>query len=236
MLLQQEQKKNYITLTYKSGVYKLINKATGDFYIGSSKKLEQRVRHHFYLLKRGRHCNKFLQSSFDKNGIENFTSEVLEWTDQSKLLEREQYWIDTLKPRYNLRLEAQSNKGLHCVSEEAKQKLRQRWLGVKRGPRTEEHQKNLSLALKGKTKGRKKPEGFRERLSKARMGENNPAFGKPSKKRKQIKVESIDGSFEKIFDSVTLAVKEMGFTHGIHKVLKNKQKKNNYNGFKVTYL
>lgn len=233
---QRDHKKSYIFLTCRAGIYKILNKTTGDYYIGSSIRLSQRVHHHFYLLRKKRHCNKFLQSSFDKNGIENFTSEVLEWIeDISKLIEREQYWIDTLEPRYNLRLEAKSNRGLNCITEEGKQKLRERWLGIKRGPRTEEHQKNLSLALKGKTKGKKKPEGFGDRLSIARMGENNPAFNKPSVRRKRVKIVSEDKSFEKEFDSVSIVMQEMGFTKGLYQVLKGRQTRP-YNGFYATYI
>ena len=35
-------------------------------------------------------------------GYENFTLEILEYCDPAFILEREQYYLDTLKPEYNI--------------------------------------------------------------------------------------------------------------------------------------
>lgn len=36
------------------------------------------------------------------HGFDNFTLEILEYCEPSVLIEREQYWIDLLKPEYNI--------------------------------------------------------------------------------------------------------------------------------------
>jgi len=89
-------------LGYKvSGIYKITNKVTKDFYIGSSKGMRFRIYKHKSKLLNGNHPNKHLQSSFNKHKIENFKVEVIEYCDLNKLIKSEQYWIDTLKPKYN---------------------------------------------------------------------------------------------------------------------------------------
>ena len=46
-----------------------------------------------------------------KYGYCNFRLEILEYCDRDKTLEREQYYIDTLKPEYNLLIKAGSTSG-----------------------------------------------------------------------------------------------------------------------------
>ncbi len=77
------------------GIYKIINKVDGKFYIGSSKELKRRKRVHFKNLKDNKHVNTHLQHAFNKYGEQNFKFEVIEYTDDpSTLLDLEQKWID----------------------------------------------------------------------------------------------------------------------------------------------
>lgn len=81
------------------GIYKIINKADGKFYIGSSKELKRRKRVHFKNLKDNKHVNTHLQHAFNKYGKQNFKFEVIEYTDDpSTLLDLEQKWIDETNP------------------------------------------------------------------------------------------------------------------------------------------
>lgn len=83
-----------------SGVYKITNKITGDLYIGSSKNIEKRWANHKSLSTHKRHLNSKLYKDMNQYGCDNFTIEVIEDTDN--LREREQYWIEYLKPSYNV--------------------------------------------------------------------------------------------------------------------------------------
>ena len=82
-----------------SGVYKITNKITGDFYIGSSKNIKRRWYGHKCCSSWERNPNVKLYQAFIKYGLNNFTFEVLEET--ADLREREQHWIKRLKPTYN---------------------------------------------------------------------------------------------------------------------------------------
>ena len=99
----------------KLGIYKISHVNKPDlFYIGSAssiyvKKGIQRgfyIRfwHHINDLKLKKHDSKYLQNVVNKYGIEGIRFEILEIVeteDRKVILEREQYYLDTLKPSYN---------------------------------------------------------------------------------------------------------------------------------------
>lgn len=82
-----------------SGVYKITNTITGDFYIGSSKDIKLRWANHKSPSQWKRSPNVKLYQAFIKYGLNNFTFDIIEETNNLK--EREQYWIEQLKPTYN---------------------------------------------------------------------------------------------------------------------------------------
>lgn len=94
-----------VRVIYKSGyIYKIENVKTGDFYIGSTIDIKNRFKSHKGLLKKNKHYNSYLQSSYNKYGKENFEFVVLEELTNStreELFELEQQYIDDLIPKFN---------------------------------------------------------------------------------------------------------------------------------------
>ena len=84
-----------------SGIYKITNTITGDFYIGSSKDVKQRFASHKCQSTWKNNPNEQLYQDMRKYGVENFVFEVLAEVEIDKLKEKEQYFIETLKPTYN---------------------------------------------------------------------------------------------------------------------------------------
>lgn len=82
-----------------SAVYKVTNTITGDFYIGSSKDAKRRWITHKAPSVWARHPNLRMYQDMAQYGLNNFTFEIIEET--SDLKEREQYFIDLLRPSYN---------------------------------------------------------------------------------------------------------------------------------------
>lgn len=79
------------------GIYIIKNIKNNKVYVGSTVNIKRRKRNHFWDLKNNKHDNDYLQKSYNKYGKENFIFEVIEYVeDKSKLLEREQFWIDKL--------------------------------------------------------------------------------------------------------------------------------------------
>ena len=84
-----------------SGIYKITNTITGDFYIGSSKDVKKRWKDHKCQSTWNEYPNKQLYQDMQKYGLENFVFEILEEVEIDKLKEKEQQFIETLKPTYN---------------------------------------------------------------------------------------------------------------------------------------
>jgi group I intron endonuclease len=97
-------------LMIKTGIYKITCIPNGKFYIGSAAFIRSmsksklgflgRLYKHLNSLKNNRHPNPNLQNSYNKYGIENFVFEILEICPPEQCIEREQYYLDTLKPFY----------------------------------------------------------------------------------------------------------------------------------------
>jgi len=95
-----------------SGIYKITNIENNKFYIGSAKNIKHRWRVHLTHFKHNKHCNIYMQRTYDKYGVASLLFELIEKVDDlSLLIEREQYYMDTLKPEYNLSPTAGSNLG-----------------------------------------------------------------------------------------------------------------------------
>jgi len=78
-----------------SGIYKITRLKTGEIYIGKSVNVKDRWVQH---AKSAFHCgtisHSVLHTTIEKDGIENFTWELLEEVPKDNLSNREKYWID----------------------------------------------------------------------------------------------------------------------------------------------
>ena len=54
------------------GIYKIVNKATGQCYVGQSQRVEKRLKEHFRLLRWNKHTNPHLQNAYNKYGLTFF--------------------------------------------------------------------------------------------------------------------------------------------------------------------
>ena len=90
------------------GVYKIENKVNGNIYIGSSKDIDYRWLIHTIKLNTGKHYNKHLQRAWNLYGYNNFEFVIIEECANDLLINREQYFIDNLQPKYNISLNALS--------------------------------------------------------------------------------------------------------------------------------
>lgn len=146
------------------GVYKI--ECNNKIYIGSSVNILNRWTNHKSNLKNNKHPNAYLQNLYNKYGKDKFIYSIIEECRKEEILVKEQYYIDTLKPVINLRVIAESNKGIK-MSDFTKQKLREKATGR---TSSDEVKKNLSDL--------KKQEYYiniaKNNLPKNTKGENNP--------------------------------------------------------------
>jgi group I intron endonuclease len=89
------------------GVYSITNKWTAAKYIGStSRSFKQRFEEHQKALSEGTHSNPKLQNSYNYNPA-SFIFEIIEafvpgTADTDFVIGREQHYVDTLKPEFNV--------------------------------------------------------------------------------------------------------------------------------------
>lgn len=164
------------------GIYAIKNKISGKAYVGQSVFVEGRKNSHFHSLRMGNHDSVHLQRAFIKDGADAFEHVILEICKQDELTNREQFWMDLIRPYgiYNLAPAAGSNFGFkHSIEARkrmsAAQKLR---------TATPETKLKMSIARRG----RKKPESFSIKMSLVHKGKQIP-----DETRKKIS-ESLKGN------------------------------------------
>ena len=227
--------------TKQTGVYKIINIINSKFYIGStsSKKggFKDRIKTHTRLLTRSTHCNKHLQAAWNKYGPDAFKFEILEVVDDvNKIIEREQYYINTLNPcnpeiGYNQAKIANSQLGYkHTAKTKEKMRLIQlkysdmhsklMKLRMQTYRPSEETKQKISKTLTGI----KRDEHFRKQISLRCSGRklseetkkkiSNAKIGIISEKRKKVMQMDINGNEIKIWNYAGEAEKELKIPRG----------------------
>jgi len=185
----------------KSGIYRWNNLITDKSYIGSSISLGGRFSNYYslaYLKKRVKRGSSIIYNSLLKYGYNNFSLDILEYCEPNELIKREQYYIDILKPEYNISKTAGSRLGTK-QSEETKQLI-------------SNARKNYIIT-----------DAFKEKMkivAKLRLGKKSFFFGKThtieTKKRLSlinsmpIKIMNIETKTEKYFTSNIEAAKYLG--------------------------
>ena len=131
------------------GVYMIYNLLNGKSYVGSTTNtIADRLSDHRGELNHGIHDNPHLQHAWMKHGQSAFRFMAIELCDKMRVLAREQFWIDWLKPEYNIcPVAGHPTAGRKVVH-------------------SPEHCAKLSAALKG----RQCSEEHKNNLSKAKLG------------------------------------------------------------------
>jgi group I intron endonuclease len=109
----------------KTGVYRIVNTSNKKFYVGSAQaSLNRRKNQHFHLLRKGNHHSIHLQRAWNKYGEKEFRFEIIEECLPEKCIEREQFYLDSLKPEYNIQPNAASRAGTTLSKEHKKKAIK----------------------------------------------------------------------------------------------------------------
>lgn len=169
------------SLTDISGIYRIVNRANGKCYVGSSKNLTRRKKDHMRLLESGTHHSTKLKNALRKYGLLAFEFEVLEHCDIGSLLIREAHWMgvyDAVDNGYNVRRDPSTNSGVR-PSAEARRKMSE----SRKGKVVPEHvRRKMSEASRGRDmskqvlisvenrKGKPLPQETRNKIAEALAG------------------------------------------------------------------
>lgn len=140
---------------FKAGVYILYNNSNDSYYVGSSSNIARRMSSYFSFayLNHPKNKNMIICKALLKYDYKPFSLMVVEYCSVSELQAREQYWIDTLNPNYNVLKHAFSSQGYKHTSESLKLMSQSAILRVH-------------------------AESTKESISQSIMGVNNPFYGK----------------------------------------------------------
>lgn len=117
----------------KTGIYQIKCKINKKIYIGSAKDIKDRWRCHKKDLNKNVHHSNKLQNAWNKYGENNFEYIIIEECSENSLIEKEQYYLDTLLKAnsdyeyfsnngYNILRNAGNSMG-NILSEDSKQKM-----------------------------------------------------------------------------------------------------------------
>ena len=91
----QEMTKRVLEGRSPSGIYKITRKSTGEIYIGRATAVDKRWTEHVKMaFSIGSIAHSTLHTLMEKEGVWNFTFELLEEVPKDQLNEREKYYID----------------------------------------------------------------------------------------------------------------------------------------------
>lgn len=168
-----------------SGIYRIRSLVDDREYVGSAVNILERWRIHEFDLHHGKHANNHLQKFHDKYGGDMLEFSIIDICEASDLIGREQHFIDTIKPAFNICMVANSTfgrkhtegaiakmranrkgKGIganlgrkHTAETRAKMSAgrKGKYVGYRRAPFTEEHRKAISqAAIRSAAAGRRR--------------------------------------------------------------------------------
>lgn len=148
-------------ITINSGIYKIVNKINGKYYVGSSKFFENRWKKHRKMLRRNVHENPHLQSAWNKYGKDVFEFMKIEFVKVEVLLEIEQKYLDIANTEQD-----------KCYNMNFVASLPPSWKGRKRSPETIQRMRDCKMGDKNPMFGKKHSEEHKRKISE--KIKNNP--------------------------------------------------------------
>lgn len=131
----------------RSGIYTITHVASGKQYVGQSASIRDRWLWHKSSLRRGASANRILQNAWNKYGETAFTFTLIEECapNDAALCAREQFWIDKLKPVFNIAPVAGTTRGIKHPprSEEFRRQMSAMRAGVRHRPETIERLRQI---------------------------------------------------------------------------------------------
>lgn len=198
-----------------TGIYKIESITNPNkIYVGSSESIYKRWKGHISDLERNKHGNSKLQNHFNKYGLDDLKFIIIEECDIELLLVQEQYYIDLIKPFFNICVLAESRKGIKASNEtkekissskkgsvpwnKGKKGLQASWnkglcgelnhqYGKKKRSRTDEEKKKISESLKGNIPHNKGKKGVQKAWNKGLKGKYKTSDETKQKISKKLK-------------------------------------------------
>jgi group I intron endonuclease len=106
------------------GIYRILNKRNGKYYIGSSKNIKRRFKTHLNELNKGKHKNTKLQLAWNaENDKSMFVFHGFIYCKSEDLIKIEQNCLDIMRPKYNISRKAANNSMTTEQAKKAQEKV-----------------------------------------------------------------------------------------------------------------
>lgn len=212
----------------KSGVYRWTHKDSGKYYIGSSIDLGRRFSSYFsYLWITSQAKTSIICKSLLKYGYSEFSLEILEYCDSQDTIKREQFYIDSLYPEYNILKIAGSRLGSK-QSAETKAKIILALTGRKSSDITKSKQRVAKLGI------------ARDDITRAKLKEHLTQLNKnflAKKKGMKVTILDLETKITTEYDSIRKAAQDIGsYAHVLTKYENLQLEKGYTKPFKGRYV
>lgn len=198
---------------HRSGIYKITNIVNGDFYIGGTTNFGRRFAEHNRSTRNQvtKSCTELIEAS-KIHGPDSLLFEIVEYCTPELLHEREDYYIATLDPPYNLYLGWNAKRGMRDV---VKKRMSVSQTGRKE---TDAHKAAISRGHMGLVPSQETKDKIRERrheqVMKKPSEETRAKMRNSARRGKDSNFPTrriLDNSNGHIFETLTDAAKEYGY-------------------------
>jgi group I intron endonuclease len=170
-----------------SGIYQIMNGENYHMYVGSAVDFGKRWNWHRSRLNSGKHHSVYLQRVWDKYGEGVFEFSEIEFVEKEDLISKEQFYLDLLKPEYNVSISATGGdlgsvvrKKLSMAAKGNKVNLGRKF--------SEEHKLRIGESNKGKRSGLLASEETKRKMSESHSGEKHHFYGKSHSEETKRKI------------------------------------------------
>jgi len=208
-----------------SAIYLWTNKFNGKRYVGSAKDLRLRLLS-YYNTSSLLNTNMLICKALLKYGFSAFSLTILECCKTEELVQREQYYIDTLRPEYNILTTAYSSLG-YTHTEETLAKISKENNHMFGQNHTEEARAKMVAAKLGRVLS----EELKEKLKVAATGkifteEHRLALSASKKNNQKVSVLDLQTGTDAIYNSINEAARLLNIpSDSIRANMRSKSKK-----------
>jgi len=212
----------------KSGIYRWNNLVNNKNYIGSSKCLASRFSVYYFkkaMFNKLSTRRSIIYSALLKHGYDKFSVDILEFCEINVLVEREQYYLDILKPKYNILKAANSKLGsLHSFKTKALMSLKLK------GINNPSFGKTLSLLVRMKISESNKAFWLKVKFKHEIKPKTPETLSKMSLRTHGVSIKVFDKSnnLVKTFPTMTSAAKHFGISSNTISRIENKGTYDNF--------
>ena len=188
-----------------SGIYKIVNKVNGKYYVGSSTNISDtshgRWKRHKYLLNKNSHFNIHLQRAWNKYGKNNFIFSFIEETLSKYTLKLEQKYLDIAKNEQDKCYNQNFISGIPPLwTEEDRRKWSQLFSGKGNPMYGKHHTEDTKLSMRIKKLGKFHTKEHNRKISNSLMGHKRSCGIIHSEETLMKRSKSFSGSGNGNFD------------------------------------